>query len=259
MKTAILLIAHGAPESEGDDSAVRNRRSLEQQLKKDVYIGYLHLEPSVRETACRMLDDGVERIVAVPLFVFPGFLPDVTVRKALGFEPRVTEGVFRDGDRTAEVLFTGTFADHPGMEDILSDVCRQYGATPDGMSVMLIFHGNRNGTGAEYVSRCEGFLSRRGYETVSAYNEFQSPTVEEAVGCLRSKGRDILAIPMFVSPGSHTRSDIPPKLGLKGSDQCTIGDGHVLRYAPEIGMHPGIADILKARVYEALGISRASS
>ena len=252
MKTAILLIAHGAKESEGRDSASRNRVPLMEATGMDVYLAYLHLEPSVRDTVRKMMDDGVDRIIAVPLFVFPGFLPDVTVRKAVGLEPRADAGVAREGDGCVGMVFTGTFGDHPLMEEMLLDVCSGYDAKPEDTSVILVFHGNRNGSGTENVDRCSGYLSGRGYEVISAYNEFQSPTVEEAVGSLSGKGRDILVIPMFVSPGSHTTSDIPDKLGLDGSDTRDLGDGHVLRYAPEIGMHPRIADILRARVDETI-------
>ncbi len=252
MKTAILLIAHGAKESEGKDSASKNRVPLMEATGMDVYLAYLHLEPSVHDTVRRMMDDGVDRIIAVPLFVFPGFLPDVTVRKAVGLEPRAVTGMSREGDGCVRMVFTGTFGDHPLMEDVILDVCGGYGAKPENTSVIMVFHGNRNGSGTENVDRCSRYLSGRGYDVISAYNEFQSPTVEEAVGSLSGKGRDILVIPMFVSPGTHTTSDIPVKLGLNGSDTRDLGNGHILRYAPEIGMHPRIADILKARVDETL-------
>ncbi len=91
-----------------------------------------------------------------------------------------------------------------------------------------------------------------GFETAAAYNEFQSPTVEEATERLIATGKNVLAIPMFVSPGGHTTSDIPPKLGLEGSDSRDIGNGRWLRYTAEIGMHPMVSDILKARIDEVL-------
>lgn len=252
MKTALLLITHGSPRSEGDDSAVRNRIRLKEALDMDVYIGYIHLEPSIRDAACRMLEDGVERIIAVPLFVFPGFLTDVTVRKEFGFEPNASGGVFRNRDRSAEVVFTGTFGNHPLIKNIFSDICKDNGASPGDTSVMLIFHGSRNNAGTEYVDRCADYLTDAGFTTEVAYNEFQHPTVEEATESLVSKGLNVLAIPFFVSPGVHTTSDIPPKLGLDGSRERDIGNGRTLRYVPEIGMHPGIAEILKARIDEVL-------
>ena len=253
METAILIIAHGAPESEEDDSAVRNRERLAERTGMDVYIGYLHLEPSIGSAIGRMLDEGVQRIIAVPLFVFPGFLPDVSVRKAMGLEPGAALGTVSIGGRSAQVLFTGTFADHPLMENVLTDVCAGHGVAPKGTSVMLIYHGNRSGSGSENVDRCSGYLTAKGFETVSAYNEFQSPTVQEALESLMGSGKDILAIPMFVSPGSHTVSDIPPKLGLEGGRIRDIGDGRRVIYAEEIGMHPMIADILEARISEVSG------
>ena len=70
MKTAILLIAHGAKESEGRDSASRNRVPLMEATGMDVYLAYLHLEPSVRDTVRKMMDDGVDRDYRAKLIRF---------------------------------------------------------------------------------------------------------------------------------------------------------------------------------------------
>ena len=250
MNTAILLIAHGAHESEGNDSAEKNGARLKEMTGMEVYQGYLHLDPTIDAAAGKMLADGVERIIAVPLFVFPGFLPDNSVRKELGLAPGTAKGVFQKDGKSAEIVFTGTFADHPLIENVLVDICKEYDANPDDTSVMLIFHGSRNAAGSELVDQCVGYLAKRGYEAMASYNEFQSPTVEEATDCLIKKGKNVLAIPVFVSPGGHTTSDIPPKLGVDGSRTRDLGGGKKLNYAKEIGMHNGIADILKARIDE---------
>ena len=252
MKTAIMLIAHGADESENNDSATRNRVRLREMTGMDVSIAYLHLRPTVEDTLRDLVGSGVERIIAVPLFVFPGFLSEVTVRKSFGLEPKARSGTVDIDGRQAEIVFTGTFADHPMIGYAMLDVCEENGAVPDDTAVMLIFHGNKTGAGAEYIDRCLGYLSENGFETAAAYNEFQSPTVEETTERLISTGKNILAIPMFVSPGGHTTSDIPPKLGLDGSDSRDIGNGRWLRYTAEIGMHPMVSDILNARIDEVL-------
>jgi sirohydrochlorin cobaltochelatase len=254
MKTAIMLIAHGARESEGKDCLTQNSARLKEITGLETYGGYLHIQPSIGETAEKMVGDGIERIIAIPLFIFPGYLTDVTVRKSLGIEPGSSEGRFECGGRSAEVIFTGTFGDHPLMESVITDVCAKYNSSPADTTVMLIFHGNKNGAGKEYVDRCVGYLSDRGYTVMAAYNEFQEPTVEKAAETLIAEGKNVLAIPMFVSPGSHTVSDIPPKLGLDGSDVRSIGNGRTLRYAQEIGMHPGITEILRARLGEVLDL-----
>lgn len=250
MKTAIMLITHGTPRSEGNDSAVRNCGRLKELTGLDVYIGYLHLNPTIDEAITKMLDDGIERIIAVPLFVFPGYLTDTTVREAFGLQHAASSGRVEKGGRTAEVVFTGTFADHPLIEDTLMTVCRDNNADAGNTAVMMIFHGSKTAAGSNYVDACTDYLSKKGYTVMAAYNEFQIPTVEEATDELLRTGKNILAIPMFVSPGKHTTMDIPPKLGLEGSKIRDIGNGNRLCYVEEIGMHPSIVNILRARIDE---------
>ncbi|AMK14279.1 cobalamin biosynthesis protein CbiX [methanogenic archaeon mixed culture ISO4-G1] len=251
MKTAIMLITHGTPRSEGNDAAVINREPLKELTGLEVYIGYLHMEPSIDATLSKMMADGVERIIAVPLFMFPGLLSDTTVREAFGFEPKTASGRIERNGKTAEVVFTGTFGDHPLIEDVIMKVCEKCKAAPEKTSLMLIFHGTKAPeTTAKYVDACIGYLTKKGYNAIAAYNEFQSPDVDAAAEELIKAGKNVLAIPMFVSPGKHTTMDIPPKLGLDGARTRQIGNGHRLCYAKEIGMHPCISRILKARIDE---------
>ncbi len=247
MNTAILMIAHGAPESEGKDCATINAEKVRKATGIPTYVGYLHLEPSIKDAIGRMADDGVEQIMAIPLFITPGGLLDVILRKDFGFDPGVTAGTVECSGRSIGIRFLGTFGTHPKMADVLRGVCERNGATPSDTDVMLIFHGSRKEGRDENADICIGYLDSMGFEAITAYNEFQHPTVEEALEVLRSKEKDILVIPMFVSPGSHTTEDIPPKLGLtEGRSRIFDAEGRGIRltYEQEIGMDDGIIDIL---------------
>ncbi len=79
--------------------------------------------------------------------------------------------------------------------------------------------------------------------------------MERALEEALSRGReDILVIPMFVSPSQHSSVEIHEKLGLpegeRGRDKI-VGDRAVrIRYANEVGLEPGLADIPISMVEE---------
>ena len=256
MKTALMIVSHGAKESEGKDSAVMNAERLRESLGMDVYIGYLHLTPSIKETLQRMSDDGVERAIVIPLFMYPGFIPDVKVRREFDTEPCSRRCNFTSGDSVMSIEFTDTFGNHEMIYDVIEEIIEENGGSADGTSLMLIFHGSRTTEQNADIANCASHFRGKGYDILCVYNEFQHPTVEEGMEWAKRIGKDILAIPMFVSPGTHTTQDIPPKIGLdEGERECSFfvgGKRLGIRYCNEIGMHPRVADILKARVEEKL-------
>lgn len=255
MKTGILLIAHGAKESENSDSATLHSKRICDQTGYDVRLAYLHLKPGIDEAVHRMMNDGIERIVAVPLFISPGFLTDKVIRRSVGLEPGAPSGTVSHNGREAEIVFTGTFGDHQKMRTVMVQTCDRYNASPARTSVLLIFHGAKGAGENPYAKMNADYLRERGYRVSIAFNEFQEPGIEEGLEGLLDDGRDILAIPMFVSPGTHTVDDIPAKLGIgkkRGRDITRDGKRIRLEYAEEIGMHPDITYILKDRISEVL-------
>ncbi len=256
MKTALMIVSHGAKESEGNDSAVMNAERLRGSMGMDVYIGYLQLTPSIKETLQKMSDDGVERAIVIPLFMYPGFIPDVKVRREFDTGSGSMQCTFRSGDSVMNIEFTDTFGNHEMIYDIIEDIIGENGGSADRTSLMLIFHGSKTTEQNADIANCASHFRSRGYDILCAYNEFQHPTVEEGMEWAKRVGKDILVIPMFVSPGSHTTEDIPPKIGLdEGERECSFfvgGKRLGIRYCREIGMHPRVTDILKARVEERL-------
>jgi sirohydrochlorin cobaltochelatase len=68
----------------------------------------------------------------------------------------------------------------------------------------------------------------------------------ETLKAMRSQ--TIHIIPLFMCDGYYTRTVIPKKLKLEGSR--TYRDGGLLTYGSPIGVHPGMADILRHRALE---------
>lgn len=256
MRTAVLIIAHGGGPAGSADAASFHAECIMKQTGLEVRRAYLHSQPGIAEEASAMAADGIERIVALPLFMTDGYLPDKVVRMKLGLPPGAMSGRVAGGGKEAEIVFTGTFGGRQKMRTVLVQMCDDNGASPDRTSILLVFHGSDGGEGVPCAEPCAGYLRERGYRTEVAYNEFQSPGVEEALSSLMRAGKDILVIPMFVSPGKHTTDDIPGKLGLEGSARSrsfeTAGGSRRIVYAREIGICPGVTYILKDLISEAL-------
>jgi sirohydrochlorin cobaltochelatase len=68
----------------------------------------------------------------------------------------------------------------------------------------------------------------------------------ETLEAMRSQ--TIHIIPLFMCDGYYTRTVIPKKLKIQGSR--TYRDGGLLIYGSPIGVHPGMADILRLRALE---------
>ncbi len=253
MKTAILLATYGSRYSETDNSATRNAKKIEESTGYPVYIAYIHLAPSIQDALGRMAGDGVERIIVVPLFMFSGSTPDLTVRKEIGLDSESRSGRISVDGKDIDVVFAGTFGDHPRIGSVIGSICERYDVSSTDTAIMLIFHGSKTDGPDSNVLFCEDKASALGFEVLCAYNEFQDPTIEDAVKTLASEGKNILAIPMFVSPGKHTLEDIPPKLQITEGREATVEcDGkkvHVT-YTELIGMDAGIADIILDRIGE---------
>ena len=244
----ILICAHGSTESE-TGSAVREHSARVSSLTGlPVYYGFnASEEPSITDALHKMSADGFDEVIVIPLFFAPGFLANKIVPKALGMEPETAEGEVTIEGHTIRIRITGVFGDHPGMKDVLRDVISSCGASAKDTAVILIGHGSKDGKNSATVRYNASFVSEMGYEVFCAYNEMQSPTVEEALKSALGTGcKQIIAIPMFVSPSVHSTEEIPAKLGIKEGRKTAVGNTEVI-YCQEIGMHPKIADILAER------------
>ncbi len=153
MKQAVLLLAHGAPESLDDIpeylSFVRGGRptpprivdevrrryeligggspltartreqagALERRLGVPVYFGMRNWHPLIRETVGRMKADAVERVIAICL------APQYS-KSSVGLYFRRTQEAKQDAAFGAEIVWTKTLHDHPLLIEAFSERLR---------------------------------------------------------------------------------------------------------------------------------------
>lgn len=249
MRTA-LIIAHGSDEGKNGDAAEMHARRLEGMLGTRVRHIYKNCgEEEVRNTLSYLSRGDVEEVVVIPLFFASGMFSEKVVPKMIGLGEGNRGGTVEVDGKCVRVRVASPFGTDPHMRGVIGSVLGQYSAEPDRTAVMPIGHGSKDGVNSRTVEYNAGIVSELGFDAFPCYNEMNEPTVEQALRRVLDEGfDDILAIPLFVSSSHHSVVEIPEKLGLEeGSRERTFehnGRTVSLRYSTEIGLEPGITDIL---------------
>lgn len=141
-------------------------------------------------------------------------------------------------------------------------------------AVILVSHGSTLPYAEEVFTEIkEKFIDKSGLATEIGYMKVSEPTIAGAVEILKDEVDDlqkIIALPVFLAPGIHTRIDIPQLLGLEPLEvdpRCPDGDypdEHYLSIADDvdfdgeivllesIGPRDELLDIIDKRISQAL-------
>lgn len=142
------------------------------------------------------------------------------------------------------------------------------------VGVLLISHGSRLPYGKEVINEvAKIYREKTDYHVVVSYMNMSEPSIPVAINQLADKGvNKIIAIPVFLAHGVHTKEDIPKMLQINnGNDlkEHSHGDhghnhGHdhpvdveikfkgEIIYTEPLGADRRIADIIADRVNNAL-------
>lgn len=259
MKEAVFVMAYGSDRfgSYGSAGKIHAER-IEKITGIKTYYGFAsQQEPRWEDTMKQMIQDGVDTVYAIPFFISADRYASTFVARFLGFDKEQRKGICSKWGNV-NIIETGGFTDHPGMDKVMAEIAEHYEAVPGKTGIVLISHGARDCAGTPLAESAADYLRKRGFMVICGYNEHQHPddieSVEQATG---TEGiENILVIPFFVSPSSHTCEDIVETLKLD-SDRKRMypfnGKMYPLTYTYEVGMSPSVAEILAERVIEAKG------
>lgn len=245
-KSGVLIIGHGS--SSADWVRLVDDAVAQLELPVPVVTCFLELvEGRSIEDGLRQLEsEGVERIIAVPLFVASGSNHIDEIGCLLGVRQS------SDGDEglqpiktKAEIVYCPPMDDHPLVEEILLDRARELSIDPASEVVVLVGHGADKG---ENHARWEGLLQRlavavrkRGGFKGATYGTLHPDNLHVRARAVSRKNRALI-VPLFLSEGYFTRQVIPSR--LKGLAYAYSGKA----YLP----HPHVAHWLKAVITDAL-------
>lgn len=249
MKTA-LIISHGSSENRNGDAAELQAQRVEAMLGTRVRHLYKDCsDAEVKETLSFLVRGNTDEIVVIPLFFASSFFSEKMVPKKIGLDEGERFGSIDVDGRRVRIRIAKPFGTDPHIRGVIGTILSRNGAEPGRTAVMLIGHGSKNGGNQSAVEFNAGIVREFGFDAFPCYNEMCQPTVEGTLIDLLNRGyEDILAIPLFVSSSNHSVVEIPEKLGLQKGErerELEMGGRIVsIRYATEIGLEPGVADIL---------------
>lgn len=217
-KTGVLIIGHGSSSAswvEMVDEAVS-------RINTNVPITVCFLEMvkgRLIEDGVRELErKGVERIIAIPLFVASGSTHIDEIGCLLGvikadqvmfgeeISPILTE---------AEIIYCPPMDDHPLIVDIVEQRIRELSVNPDEEVLLLVGHGADEGV---YHAKWEAVLKRlavtlRGRLKLkgASYGTLHPDNLHKRAQAVTRKNRTIV-IPLFLSEGYFTKRVIPSRL-----------------------------------------------
>lgn len=150
------------------------------------------------------------------------------------------------------------------------------------VGVILISHGSRLPYGEEVINQvAEIYRKKTDYPVVVSYMNMSKPSIPAAINQLADEGVEkIIAVPVFLAHGVHTKEDIPQMLQIKNKNNLKEhshednehghGHGHShghehqddeteeirfdgeIIYTEPLGSDGRIAEIIKDRVNDAL-------
>lgn len=133
----------------------------------------------------------------------------------------------------------------------------------ESIGILLIGHGSSNAQGNIVVYELsKKYKKMSDYPVEVGFMNIEKPTIPTALNTLAKKGvTKIIAVPLFLAHGIHTKQDIPYMLGLgearkdasyyhKKKEKIEF-NGEII-YIEPFGVDSRIADIIKERVNNAL-------
>lgn len=145
------------------------------------------------------------------------------------------------------------------------------------VGVLLISHGSRLPYGKEVINKlADIYREKTEYPVIISFMNMSKPTIPNAINQLADKGvKKIIAIPVFLAHGVHTKQDIPHILGIDNEKNLKSSknqhehshdhhhshheeetekirfEGEII-YTEPLGADKRIVDIIEDRVNDAL-------
>ncbi|MDR1404165.1 MAG: sirohydrochlorin cobaltochelatase [Candidatus Methanoplasma sp.] len=250
----ILLVGHGSRSGSNEPAVKMHADYLRDRGYKNVYYSFKgYSEPYVQNVIEDMAAAGIDEVIVVPLFIARGHYANDIVPRRVGLGKGETEGTVSIGGRDVHIKITDVFGYHPMLSDIIVKMIEESEDSEMKNGALLIGHGSKGEENKKMIMCNAERVGRAGKRIYIAFNEFNDPTIEDA---LTAMGRDgiehISAIPLFVSSGEHTAKDLPEKLCLNedGRTGTVEAAGRIMSvsYSAPIGMRPEVGSIIESMV-----------
>lgn len=266
---ALLIAAHGSPNSRGGRTATRKiaQTITAMDMFAEVSVGFLTEKPFIADVL-QSLD--APEIYVVPNMAANGYVTTRKLPDALGLTGRVTERIGPKGRQ--RVFLSEPVGTHPLVSRIIANrvkgVISSLALDEDETALIVVGHGSTKSR--ESFMRTESVANELGafgvnISIVTAYLE-EAPFVKDWSDL--TDAQTVIFSPFLISDGFHGSQDIPLAIGFNPNDakfQDTLNqrlinetaqDGRRILYIPPLGDDVDMADIVLARVRQAQNLAQ---
>lgn len=217
-KTGILIIGHGS----SNDSWVEMVDESVRMLRADVPIVTCFLEiveGRLIEDGIRALESqGVERIIAIPLFVASGstHIDEIGIMLGVTSPDQVSlDEIIEPIQTQAQIVYCAPMDDHPLIVDIIAERIRELSIDSREEVLLLVGHGADEGkyhqNWEQVLQRLASSLRKRCNLRGATYGTLHPNNLRTRAEAVMRKNRTIV-IPLFLSEGYFTKKVIPSTL-----------------------------------------------
>lgn len=191
----------------------------------------------------RVLDTvEAQTVVVVPVFMAAGYFTQRVIPAEMGLIGPVTR---REG-RT--IHYTRTLSEHLHLSTIVAqrarDAAAAAGFAPENTTVAIIGHGTPRSARSQDAARRQADQLRENSQFADVIAVYLDGT--PAIPSLYTTARtpNVIALPLFLAPGSHVSSDVPRALGLISGETMAVIQGKNLVYTPPIGTDDAVCRLI---------------
>lgn len=253
-RKGVLILGHGSSYRYNERIMELQQDRLKEMGFQDVYIGYNKMsEPTIEESVSKMVDDGIDEIIAIPFFIASGLHMVRDIPPKLGLAEDEKDKMITINGKQVMMHFGEPFGMDPLLTKMLKEKIMDL-KTGENTACIVIGHGSKLPYNKEVIMENAKRLSEMGIPNVYyAFNELNEPKIEDVLDKAIADGADeIIALPLFISEGDHLKNDIPPKIHLMdGIRETTFRySGRMInvKYAEPVGKDPRLTELFAEKI-----------
>ena len=236
---AVILVSHGSTLPYAEEVFVEIKDKFIKKSGLAAEIGYMKVSEPTIAGAVEILKgevDGLDKIIALPVFLAPGIHTNIDIPQLLGLEPleedpRCPDGnyppehylsIADDVDFDGEIVLLSSIGPRDELVDIIhnriDDALSESKLDSDAKTgILLVTHGSRLNYNKEFATALYGkFEKTCDLPSSFGFMELCGPSIPESINRLADENdiERLVVVPVFIAPGMHTTHDIPHILGF---------------------------------------------
>ena len=126
-RTGVMVMGHGSRLPYNKEIISLNAQRLKEMGLKDVYYAFNEFnDPKIEPTLEKMLNAGVETVIALPLFISAGDHLKNDIPEKIGLTDGIYEGTFDHKGKVITVKYATPIGQDPRLTDVLVDKLKKY-------------------------------------------------------------------------------------------------------------------------------------